>query len=134
MKLSRGYVSMMERSYLPTQYNTHEYPNLAQALDWTVEDLLPPDDWDAGDGTKVEKTVLSLTNPEDTRLVLEGMIEYGFFNKTKTLPEIVKHLYIDREDKKEERQVLERVLGIIVRDNRLRQSDTRFEVLNLNNS
>jgi len=116
------------------QYNTHDYPILAQALKWTIKDLLPPDDWDVGDGTKVEKKVLSLANPQDMRLVLEGMIEYGVFNEPKSLPEIVKHLYLDREDKKEERQVLERVLGIIVRDNRLRQSDTRFEVLNLNNS
>lgn len=116
MKLSRGYVAMMERDYLTTQYNTHEYPNLAQALDWTVEDLLPPDDWDVGDGTKVEKIVLSLANPDDMRLVIEGMIEDGFFNKSKLLPDTVKHLYIDREDKKEERDVLERVLGELVKE------------------
>ncbi|WP_449048721.1 hypothetical protein [Parapedobacter sp.] len=67
----------------------------------------------------MEKTVLSLANPEDARLVLEGMIEDGFFNKPKTLAEVVKHLYIDREDKKEERQVLERVVGELVREAKL---------------
>lgn len=61
---------------------------------------------------------MSPVNPEDTRLVLEGMMEDGFFNKPKTLAEVVKHLYIDREDKKKEKevweQVLEQVLGKLV--------------------
>jgi hypothetical protein len=43
-------------------------------------------------------------------MVLEGMIEDGYFGEPKSLPEIVKHLYIDREGKEMERQVLERVL------------------------
>lgn len=99
----------------------HEYPSLAKALKWTVEDLLPPDDWDAGDGTKVEKIVLSLINPEDMQLVLEGMMEYGAFNESKSLLEIVKHLYLDREDKKEERQMLERVLEELVKEGKLHE-------------
>ncbi|GGG72765.1 hypothetical protein GCM10007415_00070 [Parapedobacter pyrenivorans] len=37
-------------------------------------------------------------------------------------------------ESKDEEKVLDGVLGDIVRDNRLRQSDTRFEVSNLNNS
>ncbi|WP_262250315.1 hypothetical protein [Parapedobacter soli] len=36
--------------------------------------LLPPDDWDVGDGTKVGKIILSLTNPEDMRQVLERVL------------------------------------------------------------
>ena len=67
---------------------------------------LQSDDWDVGDGTKVEKIILSLANPADTRLVLEGMIEDGFFNKPKSLADTAKHLYIDREDRVEEKQVL----------------------------
>lgn len=50
---------------------------------------------------------------------LEGMIEYGVFNEPKALPEIIKHLYIDREDKKEERQVLEGVLEELVKEGKL---------------
>ncbi|WP_139215958.1 hypothetical protein [Parapedobacter composti] len=123
MKLSRGYVAMMERGYLSTQYNTHEYPNLAKALDWTVADLLPPADWDLGDGTKVEKKVLSLANPEDMRLVLEGMIEDGYFDEPKSLLETVKHLYIDREGKEMERQVLERVLEELVKEDKLQKKE-----------
>src|SRR5690606_19246765 len=76
LKHTDAYVFNCEKDELDAQYPPHEYPGLAKALDWTVEELLPPDDWDAGDGTKVEKIVLSLANPEDTRLVLEGMIEY----------------------------------------------------------
>ncbi|MGV3763872.1 hypothetical protein [Parapedobacter sp.] len=121
-----SYVTTIENPNRDTQYPPHEYPGLAKALDWTVEDLLPPDNWDAGDGTKVEKIVLSLANPEDTRLVLEGMIEDGFFNKPKTLAEVVKHLYIDREDKKEERQVLGGVLGDLVREGKLTVANEKY--------
>jgi len=126
LKHTDAYVFNCEKDELDAQYPPHEYPGLAKALDWTVEELLPPDDWDAGDGTKVEKIVLSLANPEDTRLVLEGMIEDGFFNKPKTLAEVVKHLYIDREDKAKERAVLERVLGELVKDSKLKIEDGMY--------
>ncbi|MFC3197705.1 hypothetical protein ACFOET_08780 [Parapedobacter deserti] len=33
-----------------------------------------------GDGTTVEN-ILSLANPDDMRLVLNGMIDHGFFNE-----------------------------------------------------
>lgn len=81
-----------------------------------------------GDGTKVAKIVLSLANPEDMRLVIEGMIEYGIFNKPKALPEIIKHLYIDREDKKEEREVLERVLEELVKEGEPKQTNGLFSL------
>lgn len=123
---SESFVYKIEDTNVQAQYNVHDYPILANALNWTVEDLLPPDDWDVGDGTKVEKIVLSLANPEDVRLVLEGMIEDGFFNKPKTLVEVVKHLYIDREGKKKEREVLEQVLGELVNDSKLKIEDGMY--------
>jgi len=60
--------------------------------------------------------------------VLEGMMEYGIFNEPKSLPEIVNHLYINREDKEEERQVLERVLGELVREGKLKQTNDLFSL------
>ncbi len=42
------------------------------------------------------------------RLVVEGLIDYGFFNKPKSLADIAKHLYIDG---KQEDNILEGVLG-----------------------
>ncbi|SEL53262.1 hypothetical protein SAMN05421740_106187 [Parapedobacter koreensis] len=101
-------VTTIESLNRAAQYPPHEYPGLAAALDWTIKDLLPPDDWDVGDGTKVEKKVLSLSNPDDMRLVLNGMIDHGFFNEPKSLADTAKHLYIDG---KEEEKVLEDVWG-----------------------
>lgn len=48
-------------------------------------------------------------------------MEYGTFNESKSLLEIVKHLYLDREDKKEERQMLERVLEELVKEGKLHE-------------
>lgn len=48
-------------------------------------------------------------------------MEYGAFNESKSLLEIVKHLYLDREDKKEERQMLERVLEELVKEGKLHE-------------
>lgn len=110
------YIASVESSTNENQYPPHEYPGLAAALDWTVEELLPPDDWDVGDGTKVEKKVLSLSNLDDMRLVVEGLIDYGFFNEPKSLANTAKHLYIDG---KEEEKVLEVVLGELAEAGRL---------------
>ena len=67
----------------------------------------------------MEKIVLSLANPADARQVLEGMIENGFFSKPKSAADAIKHLYIDREEKKEEQQVLGQVLVELVKEGKL---------------
>lgn len=111
-----SYVTTIENPDRDTQYPPHEYPGLAAALDWTIKNLLPPADWGVGDGTKVEKIVLSLSNSDDMRLVLNGMIDNGFFNEPKSLADTAKHLYIDGKD---EEKVLEEVLGELVLAGRL---------------
>jgi len=113
---STGYVGMAESPSSTSQYPPHEYPGLAAALGWTVKDLIPPDDWPIGDGTKVEKQVLSLSNRKDMRLVIDGLIDYGFFDKPKSLTDIAKHLYIEG---KPEEKVLERVLEEVVKEGKL---------------
>lgn len=63
------------------------------------------------DGTKVKKKVLSLSNPGDMQFVVEGLIEYSFFNEPKSLTDVAKHLYIDG---KEEELVLDGILRVVV--------------------
>src|SRR5690606_6987410 len=121
-----SYITTIENADRITQYPPHEYPKLANALDWTIEDLLPPDDWDVGNGTKVEKTVLSLANTADARLVLEGMIENGFFSKPKSLADTAKHLYIDREEKKAEQQVLGQILAELAKEGKLTVENEKY--------
>ncbi|MFC7524189.1 hypothetical protein ACFQRK_09565 [Parapedobacter sp. GCM10030251] len=119
LKHDDAYIFNIEKEQLKGQYPTHEYPGLAAALNWTVEDLLPPDDWPIGDGTKVQKKVLSLSNPDDMRLVLNGMIDNGFFNEPKSLSDTAKHLYIDG---KEEEKALKGILAELVSENRVEVS------------
>lgn len=119
-----SYITTIENPARDTQYPPHEYPGLAAALDWTVKDLLPPDDWDVGDGTKIEKKVLSLSNPEDMQLVVDGLIDYGFFNEPKSLTDAAKHLYIDG---KEEETVLNEVLGELVKNGFLALHKTGYQ-------
>lgn len=123
LKHDDAYIFNIEKEQLKGQYPTHEYPGLAAALDWTIKDLLPPDDWDVGDGTKVEKKVLSLSNPDDMRLVLNGMIGNGFFHEPKSLTDVAKHLYIDG---KEEAEVLEQMLGELVKELALALNESAY--------
>jgi len=113
---SESFIYKIEDPDVQAQYNTHDYSAIAQALKWTIEDLLPPDNWPVGDGTKVEKKVLSLSNPEDMRLVVDGLVAYGFFNEPKSLTDVAKHLYIDGKD---DEKVLEGVLGEAVKEGKL---------------
>lgn len=114
----KSYIFNIEKNELPAQYPIHEYPALAQALDWETHDLLPPDEADQkSDGTLVEKTVLSLSNEADMQLVLEGMIAHGFFYEGKTIAETAKHLFIEG---KAEEKVLQKVLSSLTKSNRLK--------------
>lgn len=121
---SQNFVINMENSDLPGQYNTHDYPTLAKSLDWQIHDLLPPDEADQkSDGTLVEKAVLSLNNEADMQLVLEGMIDYGFFDEGKTIAETAKHLFIEG---KEEEKVLRSVLQKLSLEKRLKRDRDTF--------
>ena len=70
----------------------------------------------------MEKVVLSLANTADARLVLEGMIENGFFSKPKSAADAMKHLYIDREEKKDEQIVVNQVLAELAKEGKLQKN------------
>lgn len=71
---------------------------------------------------------MSLVNPDDMRLVLEGMIKNGYFKTPKPVADVIKHLYIEREDKAKERAVLEGVLGELVNREKLTQTNGLFSL------
>lgn len=71
----------------------------------------------------MEKKVLSLSNPDDMRLVLNGMIDNGFFNEPKSLADTAKHLYIDSK----EDEVLEGVLEELVKNGFLTSHKTGYQ-------
>lgn len=126
MERSSGYIGMIESPGSESKYPPHEYPAIAQALDWEIHDLLPPDESDQkSDGTLVDKVILSLGKEEDMQLVLEGMIDYGFFNEDKSIAETAKHLFIEG---KAEEKVLIKVLENLTSANKLAKDGDSFKV------
>lgn len=124
---SSGYVGMVESPGSESKYPPHEYPAIAQALDWETHDLLPPDEADQkSDGTLVEKAVLSLNNEADMQLVLEGMIDHGFFDNGKIITDTAKHLFIEG---KAEEKVLIKVLERLGLANKLEKEGDSFKAV-----
>lgn len=113
------YVSNIESALNENQYPPHEYPKLAEALNCTVHDLLPPDEMDQDStGKLVDKVVLSLSNESDLRLVIDRLIAYGFFDHPKALEDISKHLFIEKQ---EQVDLLFEVLSRVVKTGDLKQ-------------
>lgn len=116
---SEAYVSNVESILSQGQYPPHEYPKLAEALKCTVHDILPPDNTEQkSTGALVDKIVLSLSNRADLKLVMDGLIAYGFFDHPKTMDDVARHLFIE---KKEQVDLLFEVLESIVKEGALKR-------------
>jgi len=116
---AEAYVSHVESLLSHGQYLPHEYPKLAEVLKCTVHDLLPRDDIEQqSPGELVEKVVLSLSNQVDLKQVIDGLIAYGFFDRSKTMDDVAKHLLIE---KKEQVDLLFEVLEGVVKEGSLKR-------------
>ncbi|MBE9598589.1 hypothetical protein [Pedobacter sp. MC2016-24] len=116
---AEAYVSHVESTLSQGQYPPHEYPKLAEALKCTVHDLLPRDDMEQqSPGELVDKVVLSLSNQVDLKKVIDGLIAYGFFDRPKTMDDVVEHLFIK---KKEQVELLFEVLEGVVKEGSLKR-------------
>ena len=124
LKHGESYVSKVEDIDQPNVYPTHEWPNLATELKCNIHDLLPPDEMDQNsDGSTVEKKVLSLTNVDDADMILEGLIEYGFFDSYKSEADVANHLFVEG---KEESKVITSKLEEFAKDGRLLKNNDLF--------
>ncbi len=95
LKTTGAYIFNVEKESLDTQYPTERWPQLAEGLKCKVHDLLPPDEMDqASTGQLVDKKVLSLNDEGDVDLILSELVKYNFFNTSKSLGDVVKHLFI----------------------------------------
>lgn len=122
------YIIIIENPERQAQYSPHDYSALANLLKWKIHDLLPPEDVpQGGEGSKVDKVVLSLSRPADMRLVVDGLIAHGFFIPGKTLDETATYLYIRQ---KPEATVLETVLQEVVKDRKLVLVEGKYTELN----
>ncbi len=93
IKKSGNYVINIENHKTPNQYNSADYPTIAEELGCGLEDILPPPDWKVSDShEKVNKTVDSLTDPIFVLKVLEGIKVSPHANKLNNLDELYSHL------------------------------------------
>lgn len=93
IKKSGNYVTNIENPKTPNQYNSADYPTIAEELGCELADLLPPPDWKVSDShEKVDKTVDSLTDPIFVLKVLEGIKVSPLANKLDNLDALYSHL------------------------------------------
>lgn len=90
---SEGYVGMCESSVTVQKYNSADYPLIAKALNCELSDIIPPDDWQVSEShEKVDKKVVSLTDPAFAREVIEGILASPKAEDIKDIHAILKHL------------------------------------------
>jgi len=102
-----------------------DFPSIANALDWEIHDLLPPDNSPYSDGTLVDKVVFSLKKPSDAEEVIVGMKDIGYFKKEKSLNDIFEHLYLT-ENMSEKRKVITELLEKLVSNNILKLNNGKY--------
>jgi hypothetical protein len=81
---------------LRPQNATLEHIKIA-ALSCDINDLFPAKQ-STSTGELIEKKVLSLNDEGDVRKVIAALKEHGFFEKEKTLEDVVRHLNIQDEE------------------------------------
>lgn len=122
--LSSGYVGMVESIKNNGQYPPDVWPMLAESLNSTVHELLPPESIEQNStGDLIDKKVLSLDNENDIDLVLKTMIQYSFFDTPKFLTDVIKHLFINEHGQV---KLLENSLNKIVDLNVLSKRENQY--------
>ncbi len=102
LKKSRNYVSQIENIDEDSQYNSADYSLIADALGCELSDITPPDDWQVSDShEKVDKVVVSLTDPAFAREVIEGIHASPKAYVLKDIKELLKHLALTSKNPEE---------------------------------
>lgn len=90
---SEGYVGLCEGKATDAKYNSADYPLIAGELGCEIDDITPPDDWQVSDShEKVEKEVVSLSDPAFVLKVLEGIKASPKAEVLEDLDKLYKHL------------------------------------------
>lgn len=90
---SEGYVGICEGNATDHKYNSADYPLIAAELGCELSDIIPPDNWEVSDShDKVDKEVVSLSDPAFVRRVLEGIKASPKADVLEDLDKLYKHL------------------------------------------
>lgn len=93
LKKSRNYVSQIEHFNEDSQYNSADYALIASELGCKLSDILPSDDWKVSDShEKVDKVIVSLSDPVFILKVLEGIKASPHAGALEDLDKLYKHL------------------------------------------
>lgn len=99
---SESYVSNIENPGSPNQYNSADYPLIAKALGCEISDITPPDDWEVSNShEKVDKIVVSLTDPAFALEVINGIHTSPKADVLKDIGSLLKHLALNSKYPKE---------------------------------
>lgn len=93
LKKSRNYVSQIENVNEENQYNSADYPSIAEEAECELKNIIPPDDWEVSNShEKVDKEVVSLSDPFFVKKVLEAIRASRYADKLRDLNELYQHL------------------------------------------
>lgn len=93
LRKSRNYVSQIENVNEDNQYNSADYPSIAEEAECELDDIMPPNNWHTSDShEKVDKEVVSLSDPVFVKKVLEGIKTSRHAEKLRDLNELYQHL------------------------------------------
>ncbi|CAM3775852.1 hypothetical protein [Sphingobacterium prati] len=88
-----NYVGNIEDPNRPDQYNSADYPSIAKEVECGLNDITPPDDWEVSNShEKVDKEVVSLSDPNFVLKVLRGIKASRHAAKLNSLEELYQHL------------------------------------------
>lgn len=102
LKKSRNYVSQIENVNEENQYNSADYPSIAEEAECELKNIIPPDDWEVSNShEKVDKEVVSLSDAFFVEKVLEGIKASRHAAKLESLEELYRHLSPKNANEKE---------------------------------
>ncbi|QQD11626.1 helix-turn-helix domain-containing protein [Sphingobacterium sp. UDSM-2020] len=124
ISMSDSYISSVESMANKSQYPHAILIKIADVLGCTVRDFYPPDEiLLENDGEYITKTIISLSNLEDVKKVLTGLIDDGYFSKSRAFEDITKYLHING---KPESTVVKKGLEWTIENGLLTMNDGKF--------
>ncbi|MGA6119332.1 helix-turn-helix domain-containing protein [Sphingobacterium anhuiense] len=120
-------VSKYENETNKNLYSPQILIKIARILGCSVRDFYPSDEvLMQNDGEHVNKIIISLSNLEDVKKIIAGLVDDGYFSKSRTFEKITKYLHIDG---KPESAVVKQGLDWAIVNGLLTMNDSSFIVI-----
>lgn len=124
ISMSDSYISSVESMANKSQYPYEILIKIAKVLGCSVRDFYPSDEvLMENDGEYVTKTIISLSNLEDVKEIIVGLIDDGYFSEARTFETITKYLHING---KPESKVVKEGLEWAIENSLLKMDEDHF--------